>query len=392
LSASALAYAVLMATAPAEAVDQLAVIPDRPATEAALDAGVVGTQAPAEPDSSPEAASKAGTVDSAGSPVPVADPDIAQAEPVSPVENTPAEQPRTTPGSAPNREEIVVTGQSGPPPGDPLEGVNEASFEAVQAVDEAVIAPIAHGYMKGVPKPVRSGLHNFLNNLDEPIVFLNFLLQLKPGKAIETLGRFTINSTIGVGGLIDVAKKKPFNLPRRSNGLADTLGYYGVKPGPYLFLPLIGSTTVRDVFGRLVDLSLLPTAVGKPFNDPAFALAKGTVSGLDERTQNDEVITRIREESSNPYATMREYYLKKREAEIEVLHGRRESADISISEILDPAAEDVPPTANVQPPGPETATPQADDAAASAETLPPVNAKSLPADEPACLQANGEMC
>lgn len=227
---------------------------------------------------------------------------------------------------------IVVTARTGPPPGDPVEAVNEVSFAAVQAVDGAIVAPIARGYEGVLPNPIREGIHNVLNNLDEPIVFVNFLLQLKVGKASETVGRFAINSTVGVAGLVDVAKKKPFNLPRRSNGLADTLGFYGVGPGPYLFLPVVGSTTIRDLLGRVVDLSLLPTVVGRPFTDPIVSASKGLLSSIDDRVQDDEIITRI-QQSGNPYAAMREYYLKKRQAEIDVLKGKRCNADINLADL-----------------------------------------------------------
>lgn len=227
---------------------------------------------------------------------------------------------------------IVVTARTGPPPGDPVEAVNEVSFVAVQAVDEAIVAPIAQGYEAAVPNPFRDGIHNSINNLDEPIVFVNFLLQFKIGKALETAGRFAINSTVGVAGLLDVAKKKPFNLPRRSNGLADTLGFYGVGPGPYLFLPIIGSTSIRDVLGRVVDLSLLPATVGKPFTDPIVSASKGILSSIDDRVRNDEILTRI-QQSGNPYAAMREYYLKKRQAEIDVLRNKRCNADINLGDL-----------------------------------------------------------
>lgn len=209
---------------------------------------------------------------------------------------------------------------------DPLVAINETSFEAVQAVDDLIIAPIAHSYMDIVPEPLQDGLHNVLNNLDEPIVFVNFLLQLKPGKAAETLGRFLINSTIGIGGLIDVAKRKPFNLPRRSNGLADTLGYYGVGSGPYFFLPLIGSTTLRDGLARFADLALLPFAVGKPFTNPTVSLAKATLSSLDDRVELDPEIRRVHA-SEDPYKAMRDAYLARRKAEIDVLKGLRTSVD-----------------------------------------------------------------
>lgn len=232
---------------------------------------------------------------------------------------------------------ITVTARGRPPKEDPVQAVNVVSFQAVQAVDKAVIGPIAHGYEKGIPRPVRKGLHNLLNNLDEPIVFVNFLLQLKPGKAVETLGRFTINSTLGIAGLIDMAKRKPFHLPRRSNGLADTLGYYGVGPGPYLFLPLIGSTTIRDMFGRIIDLSLVPTLVGRPFNDPTFALAKGALSSLDERAEFDADLKKLRT-SPDPYSAQRAYYLQRRQAEIDVLRGKRDNADIDVDQIVNPPA------------------------------------------------------
>ncbi|MEJ2408677.1 MAG: VacJ family lipoprotein [Novosphingobium sp.] len=239
------------------------------------------------------------------------------------------------PGSdQPDTPEIIVTGRLRSP-ADPVEQLNVASFDAVQAVDSAVIGPVAHAYRFTIPEPVRDGVHNALDNLDEPIVFLNFLLQLKPGKAFETLGRFAINTTLGVGGLFDIAKRKPFNLPRRSNGLADTLGYYGVGPGPYLFLPIIGSTTVRDLIARPFDLLILPTIVPKPFSDPKVALGKGVLSALDEREQNDDKIARIHG-AADPYVVQREEYLARRRAEIEVLKGKRKS-------IYDPPYYELPP-------------------------------------------------
>ena len=245
---------------------------------------------------------------------------------------------------------IVVTANQGPPKGDPIAVVNEVSFGAVQSVDKAIIAPIAYGYRDGLPAPIRDGLHNVLNNLDEPIVFVNFLLQFKIGKAAETVGRFAINSTIGVAGLFDFAKKHPINLPRRSNGLADTLGYYGVGPGPYLYLPLIGSTTVRDVLGRVVDLSLLPAAVGKPFSNPIVSATKGALSSIDDRVENDVILTRV-QESGNPYAAMREYYLMKRRAEIDVLKGKRADANIDLNEL---EFLDSLPAPTKQPPAPKS--------------------------------------
>ena len=236
-------------------------------------------------------------------------------------------------------DEIVVNGRM-PSSADPVEAINVKSFAAVQAVDKAVIGPVAHTYMSVVPKPVQSGLHNFLNNLDEPVVFLNFLLQLKPGKAAETVGRFAINSTIGIGGVIDVAKKRPFKLPRRPNGFADTMGYYGVGPGPYLFLPVVGSTTVRDLAARPFDLLVLPTAVGGLFSKPAFSVAKSNLSAVDERVSIDGRLHELRDNSSDPYAAIRNEYLARRQAEIDALRGKPAPIEASVNrETAQPSAE-----------------------------------------------------
>ncbi|MGF7148645.1 phospholipid-binding lipoprotein MlaA [Sphingomonas zeicaulis] len=274
---------------------------------------------------------------------------------------TTAPPPSDTAGAPPppDGDDIVVTGESGPPPGDPMEKINEKSFEAVQAVDKAVVGPMANTYKEAVPSPVRKGLRNFLSNLGEPVNALNFLLQLKPGKAAETVGRFAINTTVGVAGIVDVAKKKPFNLPRRTNGFANTMGYYGIGPGPYFYLPLVGPTTLRDALGDGLDRLVLPLAVGNPFNNPAYVIPAKVIDSLDQRAEYDAEVKKIRAQT-NPYAAVRNVYLCRREAEIEALHGREpERCEI------DPAAsdEDEAPPPAAEPPAaipPGGAAPEAD--------------------------------
>lgn len=214
--------------------------------------------------------------------------------------------------------EIVVTGRRRSA-GDPLEAVNAKSFEATQAVDKAVFGPVAMAYKHAMPSPVRSGLRNFFKNLREPVVFANYLLQLKPGKAAETAGRFALNTTIGVVGFVDMAKRKPFNLPRRPNGFAYTLGYYGVKPGPFIFLPFLGPTTLRDAIGGLVDRAVVPGIGGPPFNQPGYVVPATGLGVLDRRAEFDEDLQRIRA-SNDPYVARREFYLRKRQREIDALH------------------------------------------------------------------------
>ena len=254
-----------------------------------------------------------------------------------------APPPETDPDPAPS-DDIVVSGRHEVPREDPLEGVNIQSYEAVQAVDKAIVAPVAMGYKHAVPKPVRSGISNFINNLDEPVVALNFLLQLKPGKAAETLGRFAINSTIGVGGLIDVAKKKPFNLPRRYNGLANTLGFYGIGPGPFLFLPGIGPTTVRDLFGRVVDFSIVPRIVGSPLARTEVSIGKATLTAVGDRIDDDARITALRDHTEDGYGAIRKFYLERRQGEIDALRGKSKpvAAAAAVVSVTPPPAEVVP--------------------------------------------------
>lgn len=206
-------------------------------------------------------------------------------------------------------------------PGDPMAAINAKSFAITEAVDNAVLGPAAMAVENNVPKPITDGLHNFLYNIHEPVAFLNFLLQLKPGKAAETLGRFTINSTLGIGGLFDVAKKRPFKLPYRTNGFAYTLGYYGVGPGPFLFLPLFGSTSLRDLIGDNIDRAVVPLSFGKPFNRPAYFIPAGVFRTLDRRADFDNQLRALRQ-SADPYVARREYYLQLRQAEIDHLRGK----------------------------------------------------------------------
>jgi phospholipid-binding lipoprotein MlaA len=217
--------------------------------------------------------------------------------------------------------DIVITGRR-ETAGDPLRAVNAESFAVTQKVDATLVGPAARTYKKSVPGPVRKGIHNFLYNLREPIVFLNFMLQLKPGKAAETVGRFAVNTTVGAVGILDIAKRKPFHLPRRSNGFANTLGYYGVANGPFLFLPLVGPTTVRDLLGGAVDRLVLPVSVGSPFTSLSYSVPAGVLGTLDHRSEFDQTLKDLHKNSPDPYAATRAFYLNRRQAEIDQLRGR----------------------------------------------------------------------
>lgn len=247
----------------------------------------------------------------------------------------------------PAQQDIVVEGRAGPPKSDPMQQVNQVSFAATQAVDKAFFGPVALGYQKTLPKPVRTGIRNFLRNVGEPVVFINYLLQFKPGKAAETVGRFVINSTAGVAGFLDVAVAKPFRLPYRPNGFANTLAIYGVGPGPYLFLPLIGPTTVRDLFGRGVDAAVLPLAIGFPFDDLRYSIPANALRSIDYRAEYDGDYVAVRADP-NPYKARRELYLAYRQAQIDRIRGKLKMPDEQLLRSTAP----VPPTATPTTPPP----------------------------------------
>lgn len=219
-------------------------------------------------------------------------------------------------------DEIVVTGRLRPPREDPAQAINMASFVVVQAIDQAVMRPAALTYEKFIPSPIRDGVRNFLDHLTEPVNAVNYLLQFKIGRMFETIGRFAINSTLGVVGIFDIAKRKPFRLPYRQNGFADTLGFYGVKPGPFIYLPLIGPTTVRDLAGIFMNRSFLPAVAGRPFNQPWFFIPTASLGQLDKRAQFDEELQRRRVDSRGAYTATREDYLERRQIHIDALRGK----------------------------------------------------------------------
>ncbi len=250
--------------------------------------------------------------------------------------------------------------------GDPLEGFNRGMFGIHQTLDKAIYRPVAMGYKHIVPKPARSGLRNFFTNLTEPIVFLNYLLQLKPGKAAETFARFGINSTLGLAGFFDIAKREDFKLPHRDNGFGSTLARYGVGPGPYLFLPFLGPSTLRDFVGTPVDGAVLPVAIGVPFDRAEYQLASGLLIGLDRRAEADPELRALFAGAVDPYATLRSAFLQSRAAEVAELRGRRgKKPQVDAPELDDPLTD--PDASGAH----ELQDPLADPAIAQPEAVPP---------------------
>lgn len=256
-------------------------------------------------------------------------------------------------------------------PGDPLERMNRRFFNTQSGIDRHFFRPIALFYQRVVPRPIRSALRNIIRNLTEPVVFANDMLQLRPGRALRTLSRFTINTTVGIGGVLDVAKTA--DLPHRNNGFGNTLGRYGVGPGPYLYLPLIGPTTVRDLLGGQVDGLTLPLSAGFPFGRLDYQLSRGVVSTLDTRAESDGELRALLDGAVDPYATLRSVYLQNRAAEIADILGKPIDLAPLDDPMVDPAATD----------------PDADpNAAADTETAADPADADGPADDPATLPAD----
>jgi phospholipid-binding lipoprotein MlaA len=238
-------------------------------------------------------------------------------------------------------------------PDDPWEHSNRRFFAIEESLDRHLFGPVSSSYGKS-PWFFRDGLRNFSHNLNEPVVFVNDLLQVRPVQAARTLTRFVLNSTVGIAGIVDVAKQN--HLRYRENSFGTTLGRWGVGPGPYIFLPLVGPTTLRDGFGSLADIGLNPLNYIKYPDRTEIGIATTIIAGLSDRTDAQQDIQTIRQTSTDPYATLRSFYLQKRAAEIA-------GKSISIDALPDfdtpapPTPTPTPPSSSAPPSG-GSATPQ----------------------------------
>ncbi len=198
---------------------------------------------------------------------------------------------------------------------DPWEGFNRFSFKIFMGLDRAIIAPVARAYLKVVPKPVQTAIHNVIANLGEPVVGINDVLQGHFHKATVTTVRFVTNSTFGVGGLIDMAT--PAGVPHHDNGFDITLGRLHIGSGPYVFLPLIGPSTVRDLIGSSVDSAMDPFHWANYPHRAAFGVARTLVGAVDTRARNDANLTSLLSDATDPYATLRSVYLQNEQSKID---------------------------------------------------------------------------
>lgn len=197
---------------------------------------------------------------------------------------------------------------------DPWEPTNRAVFDFDVKLDHAVARPVAKFYNHAVPEPARDGIHNALANLNSPVVFGNNVLQGEPGKAANTVGRFVINSTVGVAGFIDVAAK--MGMPGNTTDFGITLGKAGAAEGSYLVLPFLGPKPPRDLVGMGVDTAMDPLTWITFNNSTMWLIVRGGVNVLDERAATVDQVEQIERSSIDFYATTRSLYRQSRAAQI----------------------------------------------------------------------------
>ncbi|MBN9544039.1 MAG: VacJ family lipoprotein [Alphaproteobacteria bacterium] len=197
---------------------------------------------------------------------------------------------------------------------DPWEPTNRAIFDFDIQVDHAVARPVAKFYRSAVPQPAREGIHNALTNLNSPVVFTNDVLQGDADKATDTFGRFVINSTVGVAGLVDIASK--MGIPGHDNDFGITLGKAGAAEGSYLVLPFVGPKPPRDLVGTGVDIAFDPLTYMSWNNSTLYMMVRSGLGILDDRAANIDVVQQIERSSIDFYATTRSLYRQNRAAQI----------------------------------------------------------------------------
>ena len=198
---------------------------------------------------------------------------------------------------------------------DPLEIPNRFIFAMNQTLDVAIFRPIAVLYRDLVPEYMRQRVHLFLRNLHEPVTLANDMLQGDWDRAGTTWDRFLLNSTGGVFGFWDVATD--LGHPYHKEDFGQTLGVYGAGEGPYLMLPILGPSNVRDASGKVVDIFLDPFFyITRETDKEEWRLYRFAADGLDFRTRNLETLDEIERDALDFYARLRSLYRQKREAEI----------------------------------------------------------------------------
>ncbi len=242
-----------------------------------------------------------------------------------------------------------------PDPRDPWEPVNRVTYQVNDTLDKVLFRPVARGYRFVLPSPVRTGVRNFYANLQDPWIAVNQLLQGKVDDGLSDLWRFIANSTFGLGGVLDIATE--MQMPKHNEDFGQTLAVWGVDSGPYLVLPILGASTVRDAVGTGVGayVDYLPWKIPKWFNFAHRAAWQNSLFALDFvqlRATLLDATEALEQAALDPYSFLRDAYFQRRRNLI--YDGNPPPADTS-----DKPSPDAPePEA---PPGPAEPAPRAPD-------------------------------
>jgi phospholipid-binding lipoprotein MlaA len=191
-------------------------------------------------------------------------------------------------------------------PSDPLERINRVTFRVNDAIDRTVAQPAARGYNKVVPGPARTAVYNFFSNIGDVVVMANDFAQGHVGDGLSDFMRIAVNSTFGIGGLIDIAT--PAGLEKHNQDFGLTLGHWGLPSGPYLVLPLFGPSTFRDAAGFAGDVAITPTT----YLEPAKRNSLFAVQFVSTRARYLDATNLLEQAALDKYAFTRDAYLGRR--------------------------------------------------------------------------------
>ena len=193
---------------------------------------------------------------------------------------------------------------------DPLESMNRSVFSFNETADKYALKPVAIGYKTIAPDVVQIGAGNFFSNLDDFIVVINDILQLKFSEAGQDGSRLLINTFLGMGGLVDFGSD--YGFPKRYEDFGQTLAHYGVASGPYIVVPFLGGYTVRSGVGGIVEIATNPIFYAAPFMAPFISPTIGAGRAVEERTQVLDKEEIVNEASLDKYEFLRDAYLQRR--------------------------------------------------------------------------------
>jgi len=224
----------------------------------------------------------------------------------------------------------LILGCASSGPEDPWRAANRPIFAFNEGLDRSLFEPIAEGWHALLPDRVEQSITNLFDNLGMPWVFVNDLLQGKPGDSGNDFSRFAVNTTVGIGGLFDCASK--LGIPKNDEDFGQTLGVWRVPPGPYMVLPLFGPSSPRHTVGRVIDLA------GNPFSylhNVTLRIAAGTLNLLNARAQILEPVRENRSSAIDYYVFIRSAYVQNRLREV---HGDEQGSDQDLDDLYSPDA------------------------------------------------------